>query len=182
MSGCICKSDVATQNLFFYGAVIENCIFIDGQTNVYADAGMTIVKNCTFFNTTVRAILCNSADGLVAEMNNIFYLAAAADLAVSLSGGSLVSSHNSCAYAYNSGTPVALTQAWPAGSVAERNVVDGINIEADPLFVDAANDDFRLLPTSPCLNTGKSIPDGNGNLNGVTSMGAWPRKSFIQRD
>jgi len=45
------------------------------------------------------------------------------------------------------------------------------SIEVDPLFVDAAGDDFRLLPGSPCLNTGKrTLGDG------YASMGAWQQK------
>jgi len=45
---------------------------------------------------------------------------------------------------------------------------DAHSIEADPEFVDANNGDFRLKPSSPCLNAGK--PTLNG---GYTSMGAW---------
>lgn len=41
------------------------------------------------------------------------------------------------------------------------------DIQADPQFIDAANDDFRLQPTSPCLNTGKHTLN-----NGYTTMGA----------
>jgi len=42
------------------------------------------------------------------------------------------------------------------------------SIEADPQFVDIANGDFRLKPTSPCLNAGKPTPNG-----GYTNIGAW---------
>jgi hypothetical protein len=45
---------------------------------------------------------------------------------------------------------------------------DTHSIEADPQFVDAANGDFQLKPTSPCLNAGKPSLGG-----GYTTIGAW---------
>jgi len=48
------------------------------------------------------------------------------------------------------------------------------DIQSDPQFMDAANGDFRLKPTSPCLNTGKPTPG-----SGYTSIGAWQRKSLL---
>ena len=49
------------------------------------------------------------------------------------------------------------------------------DIQSDPQFMDAANGDFRLKPTSPCLNTGKPTPG-----SGYTSIGAWQRKSLLR--
>jgi len=49
------------------------------------------------------------------------------------------------------------------------------DIQSDPQFMDAANGDFRLKPTSPCLNAGKPTPG-----SGYTSIGAWQRKSFLR--
>ena len=55
------------------------------------------------------------------------------------------------------------------------NGLQGDNdIEVDPLFVDAANGDFRLLPTSPCLNTGLAMA-----TDGFADMGAWQRLSLL---
>ncbi|MFH1503219.1 MAG: choice-of-anchor Q domain-containing protein, partial [Candidatus Diapherotrites archaeon] len=62
-------------------------------------------------------------------------------------------------------------------TVAEFNAEDGTegdiisnNIVGDPLFVDAANGDFHLLPGSPAINKGISIPeviaDYDGNVRG----------------
>jgi len=54
---------------------------------------------------------------------------------------------------------------WPVGPN---------DITSNPLFVDASGGDYRLKPTSPCLNTGKSTIN-----SGFTSMGAWLRKSLL---
>jgi hypothetical protein len=49
------------------------------------------------------------------------------------------------------------------------------DIVADPQFMNAPNGDFRLKPTSPCLNTGK--PTLN---SGYTDIGTWQRKSLLR--
>jgi hypothetical protein len=49
------------------------------------------------------------------------------------------------------------------------------DIVADPQFMNAANGDFRLKPTSPCLNTGKQTLN-----SGYTDIGTWQRKSLLR--
>jgi hypothetical protein len=49
------------------------------------------------------------------------------------------------------------------------------DIVADPQFMNAPNGDFRLKPTSPCLNTGKPILG-----SGYADIGAWQRKSLLR--
>jgi len=49
------------------------------------------------------------------------------------------------------------------------------DIVADPQFMNAPNGDFKLKPTSPCLNTGKPTLGG-----GYTDIGAWQRKSLLR--
>ena len=59
--------------------------------------------------------------------------------------------------------------------------VDSSNITTDPTFVNKAAADFRLLPASPCLNTGMATV-GNGFTNqGYSSMGVWQQKQSGRR-
>ena len=59
------------------------------------------------------------------------------------------------------------------------------NISGDPLFVDAANGNFRLRPTSPCRDAGnnayvQSVTDLAGNpriSNGTVDMGAYESRA-----
>ena len=159
---CIFEASTSISQAYISGdATFHFCIFIGGSTGVNCvTAGLVKVANCTFFNQTSQCIYMSNSNSRLIEYNNIFMPAAAADFAVKVNIGEVIYSDYSCAYAYNGGSPVALTQAWPVGFKGDNS------IEVDPLFVDAAGADFT--PQIPdVIYGGKS--DVNGN---VTEMGA----------
>ena len=68
----------------------------------------------------------------------------------------------------------ALSEVWPGTG----------NTTADPLFVDAAAGDYRLLPNSPCLNAGAPAappdPDGSRTDIGYFAGSAPPRELSVR--
>lgn len=168
--GCIFNNPAARYGVFLHAdGFFGNCLFIGGYQGMNAYSGTIAVNNCTFYNQTVRGILVHHASCVLAEYNNIFAPAAQADYAVLQDAGCILYSDYSCAYCIGSG---ALTNAWYDSDNA-RNFKGKYSIEEDPQFVDAPNNDFRLKPTSPCLNTGKPTLH-----SGCSSMGAWQRKQY----
>ncbi len=71
----------------------------------------------------------------------------------------------------------AMRAIWATWNTQYGSINDNHSIVADPLFADAANDDLRLLPSSPCLYAGMPTIDG-----GRSSMGAYQSKSTDYAD
>ncbi|MFH1613858.1 MAG: hypothetical protein ABIG61_02080 [Planctomycetota bacterium] len=78
-------------------------------------------------------------------------------------------------------TPAEIQAVWATGesdgspwNVMMYEINDQHSIVANPLFVDIANDDFRLRENSPCINAGMSaIGSIDSDYNSHTNMGAW---------
>ena len=67
----------------------------------------------------------------------------------------------------------AMITQWQSQNICFGYVNDVNSIVGDPLFVDAANNNFRLQVTSPCFHVG--TPTLN---SGFLSMGTWQRKQY----
>jgi hypothetical protein len=167
---------------------ITNCIFRDGVGaqghTIYSYPGYAYIANNIFKSvskgTDLYCVILSSG----VCINNDFY-DCTGGIDISNATGSLVrnnifhtcSSRAICAdnyeYRYNkaNGYNYIYNVTNPFCPRSQQQATDIIGI--DPQFTDAANGDFSLKPTSPCLNAGK--PTVN---NGFTSMGAWQPHSL----
>ena len=171
-----------------------DCIF---RNNSCTDQGGAIwhqsmpmeIHNCLFYNNTAadggaiysrgnairpEAQITNSVivDNSASNEGNAIYLYTDRDLSIANSvlrnGGSELSSTGDFYVTYSN---------------IEGGYTGSGNIDADPQFVDATNNNYRLQITSPCINAGinDSIPagllfdlDGNPRINDDTvDMGAY---------
>ncbi|CAN5237731.1 hypothetical protein BH09BAC4_BH09BAC4_40500 [soil metagenome] len=127
----------------------SNCLFIGNQattnggigtmsTFAYASANPTFI-NCTFANNTAASGKTLFSNRYQETFINIRFL------------NSIVETND---FAYNNGA----NRIAPTYNIMYSNIRGGFagtgNIDADPLFVDAANGNYRLLRNSPSINTG----------------------------
>ena len=112
------------------------------------------------------------ATGKVVCLNSIFYLAAADDYAIYSDDdvGAILHLENNCVYS----AAGAVTNPF-YDETNDRSIPGTGTILEDPLFMDAANNDFTLKPTSPCLNAG--VPA----FGGYPDLGPWQRIGRIRR-
>lgn len=156
----------------YYGGLVRNCLITRNSTRgpggVYFNWGGT-VENCTISRNTATSGGGGAPGGGVGGSggtikNSIIYFNTATDLTWGDNwGGSLT-------YSYVCTTPAV-------GGTS--------NITDDPLLKDAANDNYRLLPGSPCIDAGQSNSwmagakdlDGNDRIIGATvDIGAYEFK------
>ena len=146
---------------FFGGTVTaKNCDFDSYSLFVHAstyllDASTVNLENCTLYNVK------NSFGGTISGMadqtwildptvnatikNTIFYAAGSTNTTSGLANSafSLIAFENCCVY-----SPDSFLDDFTASEDS------GTPVLADPQFVDSANGDRRLRPSSPCINAG----------------------------
>ena len=137
-------------------STIESCVFIE-CTNVGTWAsiiaagqsdGTANINNCIFYNATnqLKHIARQSVAGITSNFkNNIVYQNVGATTYLVSDTNGVTNFYNNDTYAASGA--VALTSS--GSPTVEQN-----NITTDPLFVDLPNLDFRLRPSSPCIDTG----------------------------
>lgn len=169
-----------------HDASTHNLIYCLGWGNWKSGAAMTgtssgVIYGCTFYNNYEGSladdygIWINSTTGTWLIKNNItkhhrseIYISAAA-----VTGGVSVTSDYNCfddsrggsAFHYN-GTDYNFADYQTASSQ------DANSINSDPMFVDAATDNFYLRVDSPCIGAGTDL--GATYLYGLYKTSAWP--------
>ena len=152
---------------------VSNCVFIrnaaawgGGMWNYMSNA---TVINCTFSNNT----------GPIPGMYNEYY--------------SHPTVTNSILWGNGSGAQI-IDVFGSSAVVTYTDVQNGYpgtgNIDADPMFRDAPNADYRLLSGSPCIDAGDNaaVPadltkdlEGNPRIfNSIVDMGAYEYTAFVQ--
>lgn len=134
---------------------ISNSTFIENNANngggVYngaANPSISALNNCSFIGNAAN-------DGsTVYTTGNVF--PAELNILNSIIWGNTVTNGD---LVNNGGT---LNVSY---SIVENGFPGTANSNLDPLFTDAANDDFSLQITSPAINMGDNITYGNGNLD-----------------
>ena len=105
--------------------------------------------------------------------------------------GSNVVAITRCVFAFNGAYGIDSTWDYPgqqaliadnvfwnntSGAVSSRTWIGENPIQADPLFVDAANDDYRLQAQSPAIGIGVTIP-GTPAMVTYPNAGAWQHEA-----
>lgn len=162
---------------------VDNCEL----EHLFIDSSEVFANNSTFHGDNV----CIDFNGGSLNINNCVILSGMYGIFSSGSGNLSVEYSN----VFSTGTDHFMGCGPYLGVPVTTNVngdpcdVFG-NISMDPLFVDAANGDFRLQSDSPCIDAGTNtitdyefphadndgnyrIWDGNGDSNAIVDMGAY---------
>ena len=142
--------------------LFRRCSFSGNNGAMWMDPGASgWVLNCVFVGSTESAIsLLAGSQTLIA--NCVFYgnTATGGGGAMSLEAGAGPTIIN-CIFWNNSWGEILHGDPGEPGNITYCNIRGGHpgegNIDQEPLFVNAASGDFRLLSSSPCIDSGGDI-------------------------
>jgi hypothetical protein len=174
--------------------VITNCIFTDNTSEqggaIYNEDSNSVINNCIFTGNLAReeggVIYIDSSNPI---LTNCTFTSNSADVGDFLVCDTLSNSKNSSVELKNCIIRESYNGIWikdeSTVTISYSNIYGGWpgegNIDVDPLFVDelgldhvpgTENDDLRLVPVSPCVDTGD--PDYAIDLN-ETDLDSNPR-------
>jgi len=145
-------------------STLKNCALFGNLARFNGGASDSALDNCTIVGNSASISVGGVSGGI---LNNciVYYNTAPSD------ANHPFGSFSDGTFNYSCTTPLPLNGA---GSIANA-----------PLFVDAANGDFRLQSNSPCINSGRNAyapagPDLDGNLRitgGTVDIGAYELQS-----
>ncbi len=154
--------------------ITDNTSFSDGA-GIFADKCFSTISNCTIANND------SSTMG-----GGVFFIYSSPTLDNTIIWGNSASTGNQI-YIYDSDTDIVLNYCDFAAGVGEVDGPGTVTVNhckgIDPLFVNAAGDDYHLQAGSSCIDAGDNslIPvgvtkdlDGNARIsNGTVDMGAY---------
>lgn len=169
-------------------ASISDCLLF-GNSASAAGGGMAVSGSSSLSNVTVAGNNAPSGGGLSVGSGGVVAMAnsilAANNSGIFVSGGAVSLSH----------CDVYGNAAYNVSGVQDPVGANG-NISADPLFVNPVGGDYRLQPSSPCIDTGDDTAvspgekdlDGGPRLRGPhADMGAYeahsaPRVVYVNKN
>ena len=182
-NNCTISSNSASDGGGVHSVTVKNCT-ISGNTATGSGGGMMNAWN--FYGTVTDCIISgNTATDRAGGANGgRLYNCTVVDNYSDLEGGGVWASSSSSTLLKNCilWGNTATTNVSDVGNIASAKVIlnscaselmNGVggNISMDPLFVDAAGGDYRLLSNSPCINWGNNaFVDGPLDLDGNTRI------------
>lgn len=160
---CIFRGNLANRGGGLFDSKAYGCVLYGNSSSYGGGMAYGTANNCTF-----------SSNSSVYSGGGIFF-------------GTIYNSIVWCNVSTNYGVDnLFSTSAKNSCSPSVEHGVNG-NITNAPLFVDAANGDFRLLSNSPCINWGNNSYvtnstdlDGNPRIvEGVVDMGAYEYQGIV---
>lgn len=169
----------------------NSCGYYGGAIMVAGDYGVTIRNNVIYDNHALSGGGIATANFSFAEITNNTIVnntatATGGGIALGLPIQNLASSDVFNNIVWGNPSPDNKNVSTPVGPKIQYNCIEGTpwytypNISSDPAFVDAAQDDFHLTATSPCVDAGTATAaagshDFEGdprNVSATVDMGA----------
>ena len=168
----------AVFNYKFCDPVFNNCLFIQNTAQSWGGAMRNNQSNPTLINCLLVANTANDNGGAVYN----YFESYAQVIHCTFSGNSANGNAGDAIYNFRQSDLTATNSIfWDFGSeiiddmssstVTFCNIMNSLpensNINADPLFIAPQNEDYRLLPHSPCIDAGTDAgvsQDLSGNL------------------
>lgn len=156
-------------------SVFENNLILGAANGIVSFGTAESIRNNTLYGQTLKSLrLRGATDNKIIAGNILVPIAGAKAINIDSQGTSIYNDYN-CIYGAD-GNPLA----DPFGNdvAGGHDPVLGRNsIEEAPLFIDASSGDFRILPTSPCVNTADRDAQ-----DGYNTMGCWMPKNKLVKN
>jgi len=174
-------------NLEYASPTLINVIFSDNSAALGGGMHNLSYSSPTLINTTLSGNMADTGGGMYNDQNSDPILM-----------NTILWGNTSDQIFNGVGTPVVTFSDIQGGYAGEGN------LDADPLFIDAANGDFHLSPGSPCIDTGSNaapflpeydfegdprILDGDGDGIAIVDIGVdeaikahQPKVIYVDRD